>query len=171
MTPNAPWLSLSIWIPVVAGLVFVLRTVGSGVAHHAPISTLFVCSILTGVGLYWLGGLQPGTSAIAAFAAATVFGIGKSYFWPTMIGITAEQFPRGGALLISIMGGTGMLSVAVALPIMGARIDKLGPGAALQMVAVLGAILAVIFGALWFYFKSKGGYHPEELAKSSTASA
>lgn len=38
--------------------------------------------------------------------------------------ITAEQFPRGGALLLSLMGGAGMLSVAVVLPIMGARVSK-----------------------------------------------
>jgi MFS family permease len=166
-----PHLQGVLFLVYTAGLVFVLRTAGSGVAHKAPISTLVVCSILTGVGLYWLGGLQTGTSAAVAFAAATVFGIGKSYFWPTMIGITAEQFPRGGALLISIMGGTGMLSVAVALPFMGARIDKYGPGAALQMMAILGAILTVIFGLLWFYFKSKGGYRPVELAKGSAAHA
>src|SRR5436190_17239670 len=141
-----PQLQGVLFLVYTAGLMFVLRTFGSGIAHKSPIGTLFVCSILTGIGLYWLGGLQPGTSAVVAFAAATVFGIGKSYFWPTMIGVTAEQFPRGGALLISLMGGTGMLSVAVALPLMGARIDRLGPAAALQMVAVLGAILAVIFG-------------------------
>jgi MFS family permease len=164
-----PQLQGVLFLVYTAGLVFVLRTAGSGVAHKAPISTLVVCSILTGVGLYWLGGLQPGTSAVVAFAAATVFGIGKSYFWPTMIGITAEQFPRGGALLISIMGGTGMLSVAVALPIMGARIDKYGPGAALQMVAILGAILTVIFGALWLYFRSRGGYKAVELSQAGTS--
>jgi MFS family permease len=164
-----PQLQGVLFLVYTAGLVFVLRTAGSGVAHKAPISTLVVCSILTGIGLYWLGGLQPGTSAVVAFAAATVFGIGKSYFWPTMIGITAEQFPRGGALLISIMGGTGMLSVAVALPFMGARIDKYGPGAALQMMAILGAILTVIFGALWLYFRSKGGYRAVELSQTGTS--
>ena len=162
-------LFILLFLVYTAGLVFVLRTAGSGVAHKAPISTLVVCSILTGIGLYWLGGLQPGTSAVVAFAAATVFGIGKSYFWPTMIGVTAEQFPRGGALLISIMGGTGMLSVAVALPLMGERIDKYGPGAALQMVAILGAILAVVFGGLWLYFRSKGGYRAVELTKSAAS--
>ena len=166
-----PKLQGVLFLVYTAGLMFVLRAFGSGIAHKSPIGTLFVCSILTGIGLYWLGGLQPGTSAVVAFAAATVFGIGKSYFWPTMIGVTAEQFPRGGALLISIMGGTGMLSVAVALPLMGARIDQYGPGAALQMVAVLGAILAVIFGVLYAWFRARGGYRAVELAKSSTASA
>ena len=41
---------------------------------------------------------------------------------------------------------------------MGARMDQYGPGAALQMVAVLGAILTVIFMALWLYFRARGGY-------------
>ena len=41
---------------------------------------------------------------------------------------------------------------------MGAQMDKYGPGAALQMVAALGAILTVIFGGLWGYFKLRGGY-------------
>jgi MFS family permease len=158
-----PQLQGVLFLVYTAGLMFLLRTLGSGIAHRAPIAALLVCSILTGVGLYWLGGLQPGASAAVAFAAATVFGIGKSFFWPTMIGVTAEQFPRGGALLISLMGGAGMLSVAVALPIMGARIDKLGPGAALQMIAGLCVILTVIFGGLYAYFKARGGYRAIQL--------
>jgi hypothetical protein len=72
--------------------------------------------------------------------------------------VLSEQLPRGGALLMSIMGGAGMLSVAVAVPAMGARIDRLGAGAALQMMSWLGAILAVLYGALWLYFRSQGGY-------------
>ena len=153
-----PKLQGVLFLVYTAGLMFLLRTFGSGIAHKNPIGTLFVCSILTALGLYWLGSLEPGASAVVAFAAATLFGIGKSYFWPTMIGVTAEQFPRGGALLISLMGGAGMLSVAIALPMMGARIDSLGPAAALRMVAALGAILAVIFGGMFFYFKARGGY-------------
>lgn len=158
-----PQLQGVLFLVYTAGLMFVLRTVGSGMAHRQPILALLVCSVLTGIGLYWLGGLQPGTSAVVAFAAATVFGIGKSFFWPTMIGVTAEQFPRGGALLISLMGGAGMMSVAVALPIMGARIDRFGPGAALQMIAGLCVILTVIFSGLYAYFKARGGYRAIQL--------
>jgi hypothetical protein len=90
--------------------------------------------------------------------AATVFGIGKSFLWPTMLGVTAERFPRGGALTISLMGGAGMASVAAAVPIMGARIDQYGAGAALQMMAGFGAILCVVFLGLLIYFKGTGGY-------------
>lgn len=158
MTALVPQLQGVLFLVYTAGLMFLLRTFGSGIAHKSPIATLLVCSALTGIGLYWLGSLQPGSSAVLAFAAATVFAVGKTYLWPTMLGVTAEQFPRGGALGISIMGGTGMLSVAVALPIMGAKMDSLGPAAALQMMAVLGLILTVIFGAMWFWFKSRGGY-------------
>jgi MFS family permease len=169
MSALVPQLQGVLFLVYTAGLMFVLRTVGSGIAHKNPIGTLFVCSILTAIGLYWLGSLQPGTGALVAFAAATIFAVGKSYFWPTMIGVTAEQFPRGGALLISLIGGTGMLSVAVALPIMGARIDSLGPAAALRMVAVLGVILAFIFGGLFVYFKARGGYRAIELGPGPVA--
>src|SRR5205085_2824641 len=158
MTALVPQLQGVLFLVYTAGLMFLLRTFGSGIAHKSPIGTLLVCSALTGVGLYWLGSLHPGASAIVAFTAATVFAVGKTYLWPTMLGVTAEQFPRGGALGISLMGGAGMLSVAVALPIMGAKMDALGPAAALQMMAVLGAILVVIFAAMWFWFKSRGGY-------------
>jgi hypothetical protein len=41
---------------------------------------------------------------------------------------------------------------------MGARVDQYGPGAALQTIAVLGAILTVIFGGVWIHFRARGGY-------------
>jgi len=148
-----------------AGLMFVLRFYAGPLAHRiSPLGMLTGCAIFSAMGLYWLGSLQPGTPAVVAFAAATVFGIGKTYFWPTMLGVTAEQFPRGGALLISLMGGAGMLAIAIVLPLMGRAVDKAGAGAALQYVAILPVILTVIFGGLFFYFKARGGYRPVDLA-------
>jgi hypothetical protein len=141
-----------------AGLMFVLRIWAAGLAHKSPIATLVFSSVFAAVGLYWLGGLAPGSSAFAAIAAATLFGIGKTFFWPTMVGVTAELFPRGGALLLSIIGAAGMTSVALVTPMMGQRMDALGPGSALQMIALLGAILAVIFTGVWLYFRATGGY-------------
>jgi hypothetical protein len=141
-----------------AGLMFVIRMWGSVFSHKSPLGTLVVSSALAGAGLYWLGSLDTSTSAVVALTAATIFGIGKTFLWPTMIGVTAELFPRGGPLLLSIMGGAGMLSVGLVLPLMGAQMDKYGPGSALQMVAVLGAILTVVFGGLWLKFRATGGY-------------
>jgi len=47
------------------------------------------------------------------FIAATIYGLGKTFFWPTMLGVTAERFPRGGALTLNAVGGVGMLGVGV----------------------------------------------------------
>lgn len=160
----APQMQGVVYLVYTAGLVFLLRTFGSGLAHRAPVLTLLVCSALAGAGLYWLGALEPGVSgAFTAFLAATVFGVGKAFLWPTMLGLTAEQFPKGGALALGLMGGAGMLSVAVALPVMGAQIDHHGPGAALQMMAAIGLVLAVFFLALQLWFASRGGYRPARL--------
>jgi len=148
-----------------AGLMFVLRFFAGPVVHRlSPFGLLAGCSVLTAAGLYWLGSLKEGSPAIMAFAAATVFGIGKTYYWPTMLGITAEQFPRGGALLMNLMGGAGMLAVAVALPWIGKMFENAGAGAAMQYVAILPAILIVVFGGLYAYFQSRGGYQAVRLA-------
>jgi MFS family permease len=153
-----PGLQGVLFLVYTAGLMFLLRTMGSNLAQRNPLGTMIVCSVLTFTGLYWLGGLRPGDSAVAAFIAATIFGIGKTYFVPTMLGLASEQLPRGGALLMSLMGGAGMLATAFALPLMGERIDRLGGGAALQLMAALPATLGVVFVGLWFYYRSRGGY-------------
>jgi MFS family permease len=139
-----PQLQGVLYLVYTAGIVFLLRTFGANVAHRSPVMTLVICSTLAGLGLYWLGSLHSGGSAFVALLAASLFGIGKSFLWPTMLGVTAERFPRGGALALCLMGGAGMASVAIVLPIMGGRIDRYGPGAALQMVSVLGALVAVL---------------------------
>jgi hypothetical protein len=63
-------------------------------------------------------------SPATAFGYATIFGLGIAYFWPTMLGVTAERFPKGGALLLGLMGSVGNLSIALVLPFMGYMYDK-----------------------------------------------
>ena len=88
-----------------------------------------------------------------------------------MIGVTAELFSRGGPLLLAVMGGAGMLSVGLVLPVMGARMDQYGPGAALQMVAVLGAILTLVFAGAWLRFRAQGGYRVVRISDSRVPTA
>jgi hypothetical protein len=45
--------------------------------------------------------------------AATVYGIGKTFLWPTMLAVVSEQFPKGGAITIGAAGGVGMLSAGL----------------------------------------------------------
>jgi hypothetical protein len=50
---------------------------------------------------------------ILIFVAATIYALGKTFFWPTMLGVVAERFPKGGALTINTISGVGMLCVGV----------------------------------------------------------
>jgi len=76
------------------------------------------------------------------------FGVGVAPFWPTMLGVVSERFPRGGALLLAITGAGGNLSIALFLPIIGNWYDAHGAATAFRYVSVLPAILIVIFGIL-----------------------
>ena len=39
------------------------------------------------------------------FLAATLYGFGKTFFWPTMLGVVSEQTPKGGALTLNAISG------------------------------------------------------------------
>ena len=54
---------------------------------------------------------------------------------------------------------------------MGARMDQYGPGAALQMVAVLGAILTLVFAGVWLRFRAQGGYRVVRISDSRVPTA
>ena len=45
--------------------------------------------------------------------AATVYAIGKTFLWPTMLAVTSEQFPKGGAITIGAVGAVGTLSAGL----------------------------------------------------------
>jgi len=91
-----------------AGIMFVLRFFAGPIVEKInPLGLLFVTAVLGSIGLYSLGEAQTGTAIIVA---ATIYGVGKTFFWPTMLGVVGERFPRGGALTMGAVGGVGMLS-------------------------------------------------------------
>ncbi len=103
-------------------IMFVLRFfAGTIVEKISPVTMLMAFSVLTAGGLF---AMSYANSAFTAFAAATVFGIGVAYYWPTMLGITAERFPKGGAMIIGLMGCVGNLAIAFALPQIGKIYDS-----------------------------------------------
>src|SRR5581483_1932725 len=53
------------------------------------------------------------TSFALALVALAVYALGKTFFWPTMLAVTSDRFPRTGAIAISIMGGIGMMSAGL----------------------------------------------------------
>ena len=89
-------------------LMFILRFFAGPIVHRInPLGLLFVSAILACIGLYSLGSFS---TVIAIMVAATIYGTGKTFFWPTMLGVVSERFPRGGALTLGAIGGAGMLS-------------------------------------------------------------
>ncbi len=208
-------------------LMVILRVFGAGplVRKFGPLGLLAVCSLIAAVGLIVLA--NAGTGAGMIFIGATLYGVGKSFFWPTTLGTVSEQFPRGGALTLNAMGGMGMIAVGVlGGPFLGALQDKkvdvtvmatnpaihktvmkpettfplirgLSIGVTSQALdeaayakvdakvkapidaelatakqkllvqfAYLPILMAIGFGILAFYFKSKGGYKPVDIAAS-----
>jgi MFS family permease len=100
----------TLFIVYTASIMFVLRFFAGPIVHRiSPLGLLAVSSALASVGLYWLG--NAGTTAGILFLAATLYGIGKTFFWPTTLGVVSEQYPRGGALLINAISGVGMIAV------------------------------------------------------------
>ena len=103
-------------------MMFLLRHFAGPIAHRfSPVGMLTGSAVLTGIGLYLL---SYANSALTAFTYATIYGLGIVYFWPTMLGVTAERFPKGGAFLLGLMGCVGNLAIALILPVMGQIYDN-----------------------------------------------
>jgi MFS family permease len=112
MTPAMNELGLQAgWVLVyTSAIMFVLRFFAGPIVHKvSPLGLLAICSAIAALGLYMLS-LSTGAMILVA---ATIYGLGKTFFWPTMLGVVAERFPKGGALTLNITGGLGMIAAGV----------------------------------------------------------
>jgi hypothetical protein len=97
------------WILVyTSAIMMVLRFFAGPIVHSlSPLGLLAASAILAIAGLFMLSS----ASGTMIFVAATLYGFGKTFFWPTTLGVVAEQTPRGGALTLNAISGIGMLAV------------------------------------------------------------
>jgi MFS family permease len=112
MAPEMTQLGLNAgWILVYTSFIMmVLRFFAGPIVHSlSPLGLLALSSAVAAVGLVSLS-LSTG---LMVLAAATLYGFGKTFFWPTMLGVVSEQFPKGGALTLNTISGVGMLGVGV----------------------------------------------------------
>ena len=156
----------------VSGMMFILRHFAGLLAHRlSNVGLLWCSSLLAGIGLVLLARAE---SPVGAILAATVWGFGVCFMWPTMMASVAERYPRGGAFMIGLMGTAGSLSGYLVLPRLGevydgAKIELAGGAEQLAQLAgetllkiedqaashsfetlsLLPAILLVIFGGIW----------------------
>jgi MFS family permease len=112
MTPAMNQLGLQAgWVLVyTSAIMFVLRFFAGPIVHKvSPLGLLAICSAIAALGLYMLSF----SAGAMILVAATIYGLGKTFFWPTMLGVVAERFPKGGALTLNITGGLGMIAAGV----------------------------------------------------------
>ncbi|MCB0744616.1 MAG: MFS transporter, partial [Ignavibacteriae bacterium] len=122
-----------------SGLMALGRAFAGPIVHKYSTSGMLLFSaIFSFLGLIWLSY----SSGVTVYFAAIIFAIGVTFFWPTMLGFVAEEIPESGALGLSVMGGLGMFSVSIVLPIMGVFMDTGSQGGeTLRYMAILPAVL------------------------------
>jgi len=94
-------------------LMFALRFSAHSIEKHlklSPVGLLLICAVLAVIGLRMTSGIE---TFVGAMVALAVYAIGKTFFWPTMLAIVGDRFPRTGAVAMSIMGGIGMMSAGL----------------------------------------------------------
>jgi len=162
----------------VSSLMFVMRHfAGSIVKRISSIGLMCFSCVCAALGLYTL---SLATSPFPAFLAATIWGIGVCYMWPTMLGMVSENFPRGGAVALGLMGFAGGMSIQFVLPYMGRIFDSakaeaaggvenlatLSPEAmdevvrfasveSFQAISVIPLLLLPLFALIWFISRKK----------------
>lgn len=112
MRPQMERLNLDpTWILVYTSFIMmVLRFFAGPIVHKvSPLGLLAISAVIAAIGLTFLSH----ATGLMILVAATVYGFGKTFFWPTMLGVVSEQFPKGGALTLNATGGVGMLGVGV----------------------------------------------------------
>jgi MFS family permease len=112
-----------IWVLIyVSALMFVMRHFAGPIVERISTVGLLIFSVASAaVGLY---GLSLANSPMLAFLAATIWGVGVCYLYPTMLGSVAERYPSGGAFFLGIMGFAGGMATQFVLPIMGQVFDE-----------------------------------------------
>jgi len=183
-TVHMPGILLLVYV---SGLMFLMRHFAGALGKKlSPIGVLWLSCLMAAFGLV---ALSFANSPVTGLLAATVWGTGVCFMWPTMLASASERFPRGGALLMGLMGTAGTLSIQFVLPFMGEVFDKkkveaagglqafqsLTPGpeldrvlglasqASFRIVAICPAVLLFVFGAIWLYDRSKGGYKQQHI--------
>jgi MFS family permease len=178
-TVHMPGILLLVYV---SALMFLMRHFAGPLVHKlSSIGLLWLSCLMGSLGLV---ALSFANSPVTGLLAATLWGTGVCYMWPTMLATASERFPRGGALLMGLMGTAGTLSSRFVLPLMGSIYDSkkleaaggeaafraLQPGAELDRVlgtaaqisfrdvAILPAVLLIVFGGIWMYDRSRGGF-------------
>ena len=94
-----------------SSLMFILRFFAGPIVHRiSSLGLLLVSALLGALGLYLIGS---SSGVLMMVVAVTIYGIGKTFLWPTMLGVVGERFPTSATLAMSILGFAGMTSAGL----------------------------------------------------------
>jgi predicted MFS family arabinose efflux permease len=162
------------------GIMAVGRSFAGPFVHRFnPNGMLIFSAFFAGIGLLLLSQ----ASGIAAVGAALVFAIGICFFWPTMLGFVSEYLPKTGALGLSLMGGAGMFSTSLIIPVMGrwfdvakakavangidpVKADAAAGSDTFMKVAIMPAILLVVFIIIYVTRKKQEASRSQSFSNS-----
>jgi len=117
----------------------------------SPIGILLACSLLAVVGLLLTSRIETFFGAMFALA---VYAVGKTFFWPTMLAVVGDRFPRTGAVAMSIMGGIGMMSAGmIGGPGLGYAKDRFASAALESADPAVFAEARVATQSGWLFFR------------------
>ena len=112
-----------IWLLIyVSGQMFLMRQFSGPLIHKIPsVGLLWLSCLFASLGL-----VCPGlaSSPVMGILAATVWGVGVCFMWPTMLAAASERYFRGGALNMGLINTAGSLSFYFVLPQMGKIYDS-----------------------------------------------
>ena len=141
-----------------------VMTFGRGIAapvveRFSTTGMLLFSAIFTTIGLYMMGTMDGSMLFVSAF----VFGIGVTYFWPTMIGFVATYLPSTGAVGMAVIGAAGMFAVSIYMQFMGGFYDELMVGLTeveagrkvIMTTLYIPIVLIVMFAGIHFYIRKK----------------
>ena len=118
---------------------------GSIVIKIKTTGMLFLSSVFAFAGLQLLAN----SSGSFVFISAAFFAIGVTFFWPTTLAFISENIPESGAFGMSLIGGLGMLSVSLVLPLMGRFLDNSIGAEVIQKMSILPFVLIFLYGGLY----------------------
>ena len=139
-------------------MMFALRFCGNFIEKNlkiSPVGLLLICSLLALLGLNLVSGI---TAFGGALGALMVYAVGKTFFWPTMLAVVSDRFPRTGAVAMSIMGGIGMMSAGlIGSPGLGYAKDRFSGEEIAKTSAPVVAEFQSKAPSQWLFFKEVNG--------------
>ena len=141
-----------------------VMTFGRGIAapvveRFSTTGMLLFSAVFTTIGLYMMGTMDGSMLFVSAF----VFGIGVTYFWPTMIGFVATYLPATGAVGMAVIGAAGMFAVSIYMQFMGGFYDELMVGLSeveagrkvIMTTLYIPVVLIAIFAGIHLHIRRK----------------